>query len=152
MSNKGSQPPETASECVHLPVFMGSLAHPAWQESFDLLSDSGLNAGIGLLTPRHEKVHTVGLILAGASAQAASNSSLSFSTVPWRQSRIYFSSFCFPNRSPTFPTTVGSNHSKLLSHNIQQIKEVIGFSLFSDTHLPNVLWAYGLPRWLCCCC
>lgn len=122
VSNKGSQPPETASEHVHLPVFMGSLARPARQESFDL-SDSGLNAGIGLLTPRHEQVHIAGLTLAGASAQAPSNSSLSFSTVPWRQSRIYFSLLCFPNRSSTSPTTVGSNHSKLLSHTFSKLKK-----------------------------
>lgn len=44
VSNKGSQPPETESEHVHLPVF---------EESLDL-SDPGLNAGIGLLTPRCE--------------------------------------------------------------------------------------------------
>lgn len=54
VSNKGSQPPETESEHVHWPVFMASLARPAREESLDLLSDPGLNAGIGLLTPRCE--------------------------------------------------------------------------------------------------
>lgn len=70
VSNKGSQPPETESEHVHLPVFMASLARPAREESLDL-SDPGLNAGIGLLTPRCE---------ARESGHCGADISLSFSS------------------------------------------------------------------------
>lgn len=74
------------SEHVHLPVFMASLARPAREES--LISQtlgSTQGSGSSLRGVRHEKVDIVGLTLLELQP-AASNCSLSFSTVPWRHS------------------------------------------------------------------